>query len=202
MFVTIEGPNGAGKTTIIDGIIALLSNEGLETVRTKEPTNSELGKFFKKAEELYSGNCLACLAAADRYFHLESEIIPAVKSGKIVISDRYIESSLVLQRLDGCDIDFIWGLNSLVLVPDLSVTLISSPEIVNKRLVNRKKKLSRFERTKTRSSEISFYEESAKFLVKKKFNILLLKNDDGNIEKNIKKIVSEIKTLAKKGKSK
>jgi len=198
MFITVEGPNGVGKTSIIDKVVDELAERNLEVVRTKEPTKSYLGRFLKKAEEKYSKNCLACIAAADRYFHLESIIIPAINSGKIVISDRYVESSLVLQRLDGCDLDFIWNLNSLVLVPDLSIILIASPDIINKRLLSRKKNLSRFEHTKSRASEISFYREAVGFIAQKKFNVLILENMDDMLDNNTKKIIKKIDTLIKK----
>lgn len=116
MFVTFEGPNGVGKTTILGGVGDRLLVMGFDVVQTKEPTASLLGDFLRVSEDAFSGKCLACLAAADRYYHVEREIVPALSSGKIVLSGRYVESSLVLQGLDGCDFDFVWGLN--ILEPD------------------------------------------------------------------------------------
>ncbi len=107
LFVTFDGPNGVGKTTIVADIAHRLDTLGYSILRTKEPSVSSLGDFLRNAEALYERETLACIAAADRYFHIKKEIAPALAVGKIVLSDRYIESSLALQRLDGCSLEFI-----------------------------------------------------------------------------------------------
>ena len=55
---------------------------------------------------------LACLVAGDRHHHLATEILPALHAGKVVICDRYLPSSLVLQAIDGIEPDTIWCLNA------------------------------------------------------------------------------------------
>lgn len=130
LFVTFEGPNGVGKTTVIKDVAQKLGVLGYSVLRTKEPTGSSLGDFLRNAEELYGKETLACIAAADRYFHIEKEIAPALAVGRIVLSDRYVESSLVLQRLDGCSLEFIWSINSQILVPDLSIIFFADPAIL------------------------------------------------------------------------
>ena len=57
----------------------------------------------------------ACVAAADRYYHIEKIIAPALNNRKIVLCDRYVDSSLVLQRIDNVDMDFIWAINKNVI---------------------------------------------------------------------------------------
>jgi len=153
LFVTFDGPNGVGKTSVFNGVADQLHQNGFEIVRTKEPTNSSLGRFILQAEESYRGRTFASLVAADRYFHLDNEVLPALREGKIVLSDRYIESSLVLQRLDDVEIEFVWTLNSQVYVPDLSVILTASPKTLEKRLAQRVS-LGRFERTTSRAKEL------------------------------------------------
>lgn len=160
---------------------------------------SLLGQFVRAAEEDYRGSTLACLVAADRYFHLENEVLPALQTGKIVLSDRYIESSLVLQRLDGLDIEFIWRLNSQICIPDLSVILTASAEILEQRLSQRSS-FGRFERTKSRADELSYYLEAAEFLSKRGFNILLLDNGTTPLNENVKKVVQQILTLSSRRK--
>jgi DNA polymerase III epsilon subunit-like protein len=66
---------------------------------------------FKLAETT-TGHALACLYAADRYHHLEAEVRPNTNAGRVVISDRYIPSALVMQRFDGIDPAFLWQLNA------------------------------------------------------------------------------------------
>ena len=78
---------------------------------TKEPSDSEIGTFTRNVAELFSGNTLACLVAADRYAHIEREILPQLQKGTIVITDRYILSSLILQPMDGVDTLFVEKMN-------------------------------------------------------------------------------------------
>ena len=190
-FVSFEGPNGVGKSTLLNGVANQLNHLGFDVFKTKEPTLSPSGQFVRTAEENYRGRVLACLVAADRYFHIKNEVLPALQKGKIVLSDRYIESSLVLQRLDGLDIEFIWNLNSQIYIPDLSVVITASAEILEQRLSQRNS-LSRFERTKSRVEELKYYLEAAEFLSKHGFNIFLLDNGMGSIDQNILKVVQRI----------
>lgn len=193
IFITFEGPNGVGKSSLLDGIVNQLakSDFGVDMLRTKEPTSSPLGQFVRVAEEDYRGRILACLVAAD----LENEVLPALQEDKIVLSDRYIESSLVLQRLDDLDIEFIWGLNSQICIPDLSVILTASAEILEQRLSQRSS-FGRFERTKSRAEELNYYLEAVEFLSKHGFNILLLDNGTTPLDENVKKVVQKILALS------
>jgi len=79
IFVTFEGPNGIGKSSLLDGVANQLAKFDVDILRTKEPTLSPLGQFVRTAEENYQGRILACLVAADRYFHLEKEVLPALR---------------------------------------------------------------------------------------------------------------------------
>ncbi len=97
LFVVFDGPNGVGKTTLVNEVATQLRQQGYNVLATKEPTRSPLGQFVRNAEEKCRGKTLAYLVAADRQFHLEQEILPALDRGMIVLSDRYIPSSLVLQ---------------------------------------------------------------------------------------------------------
>ncbi|MFH1780663.1 MAG: dTMP kinase [Candidatus Nealsonbacteria bacterium] len=202
MFITFEGPNGVGKTAVVDAVAEKLSNLGFDVLRTKEPTKSPLGEFLRDAEEFYSGECLACIAAADRYLHIEREIVPALSVSKIVLSDRYVESSLVLQRMDGCTLDFIWELHSRIPVPDLSVILVAEPAVLNQRLMAERKRLSRFERNESREKEVRYYREAAEFISQRGFNVFLLANDVSSLEENANRVVQEIQKLYDKGKEK
>ena len=111
-FVAIDGPNGSGKSTLVEEIKAKMELEQFEVYVTREPSDSELGTSTRNFSEFYSGKTLACLIAADRYEHILTEILPELNKGKIVITDRYILSSLILQRMDDVDTSFILALNS------------------------------------------------------------------------------------------
>ena len=196
LFVTFDGPNGVGKTSVFNGVADQLHLNRFKIVQTKEPTNSSLGRFILQAEESYSGRTLASLVAADRYFHLDNEVLPALRGGKIVLSDRYIESSLVLQRLDDVEAEFVWALNSPVYVPDLSVILTAPPKILEKRLAQRVS-LGRFERTTSRAKELQYYLEAVKFLSQHGFNILFLDNGNTPLQKNVNQVTGRIIELTK-----
>lgn len=111
LFFAFDGPNGSGKSSLLRGVAERLKGCDLSVAITREPTESELGRFIRKAEESYQGRSLAYLVAADRLWHVENEVAPGLADGKVVISDRYVASSLALQTLDGVDIDLIWKLS-------------------------------------------------------------------------------------------
>ena len=122
------------------------------------------------------GEAYAYLIAADRCYHLKNIIEPELNKGKIVISDRYIESSLVLQEYDGVKIEDIWRLNCNFMIPDLSIILLGAEEILKCRLLERKE-LTRFEKKMTRRDEIERYIRAAEFLKVKGFNVVTFYND-------------------------
>jgi hypothetical protein len=143
----LRGARWSGKIYSMSGVKECLVQLGFEAFETKEPTSSQLGQFVKNAEEIYNGMVYACLIAADRYFHIEHEILPALAAHKVILCDRYVESSLVLQRIDSVDLDFIWSLNCRVRIPDLSVILAAGSDTIDRRLAQRST-YSRFERSK------------------------------------------------------
>ncbi|AEH09399.1 MULTISPECIES: dTMP kinase [Protofrankia] len=126
-FVAIDGPSGIGKSTVTAALAGQLAGQGLPVLATKEPTASPLGSLTRFGTDDYQGLALACLVAADRYQHLETEIRPALASGTVVVCDRYVASSLVLQRLDGVPPKFLWALAEQADRPDLTVILTGDP---------------------------------------------------------------------------
>ena len=104
---------------------------------------------------------LACLVAGDRHHHLAAEIRPRLAAGQTVICDRYLPSSLVLQRMDGISWDDILRLNQGTDRPDLAVILNASPPVIAARLAARGRH-SRFERQPGSSqTESGLYHDTA-----------------------------------------
>lgn len=126
-FVAIDGPSGIGKSTVTAALARELAARGLAVLATKEPTATPLGSLTRFGTDEYHGLTLACLVAADRYQHLETEIRPALAAGAVVVCDRYVASFLVLQRLDGVPPEFLWVLASHADRPDLTVILTGDP---------------------------------------------------------------------------
>ena len=156
-FVAVDGPNGSGKTTVINAIAEKLGLMGYKVKVTREPTNSILGEFVRKYAEGHKGLSTACMVTADRYEHIKNEIEPMLYDGNIVITDRYILSSLILQRMDGVNADYIMDLNALIIRPDLQVTIMADVGTLQKRLSDRAE-LTRFEKN-NRSDEELYYME-------------------------------------------
>ncbi len=145
VFITVDGPNGVGKTTIIRALADVLRADGNDVVLLRQPSNSDLGNFARSSEQQLTGMALAALVVADRYLQIETAIKPALVEGRTVLCDRYVASTLALQRLDGLPVDVLWDMNSQALVPDLSVLLTADPPTIEQRLDERGRK-TRFER--------------------------------------------------------
>jgi dTMP kinase len=136
-FVAIDGPSGIGKSTLTGLLAGRLTAHGCSVMATKEPTATPLGSLARFGTDDYRGLTLACLVAADRYQHLEHEIRPALQAGRLVLCDRYLASSLVLQRLDGVSPEFVWQLNQHIDQPDLCVILSGDASCARERAEKR-----------------------------------------------------------------
>ncbi|MDQ3987962.1 MAG: dTMP kinase [Actinomycetota bacterium] len=145
ILITIDGPGGVGKSTVAQLVARALDDRAVPVHATVEPTRTPLGEHIRAGTETYRGMALACLVAGDRHHHLTTEILPALRVGKVVICDRYLPSSLVLQRLDGLGTEVIWQLNAGAYVPDVAVLLNAEHTMIAERLRARGAH-SRFER--------------------------------------------------------
>jgi dTMP kinase len=166
MFIAVEGPNGVGKTTTATLLATRLRERHERPVHlTTEPSNTPLGRLLRSSEAVLNGRALALAIAADRYAHLDSEIVPLLDDGHHVVSDRYVQSSLVLQRVDGLSLTEIWRYNAYVLPPTVSFYLEDQPEVIRDRLASRSE-LSRLEMTGSPGRELMLYHEAYAFLRK------------------------------------
>ena len=135
-FVAVEGIDGSGKSTVI-GLLA----ETLPRVYvTREPSGGPIGRLIR--EWALRGGSVdphvdALLFAADRIEHYRREIEPKIRENFLVITERYIESSIAYQGAAGVPIDFILYINSLVPKPDLTVILDVDPQIAVERIARR-----------------------------------------------------------------
>jgi dTMP kinase len=172
LFVSVDGPGGAGKTTIVRHLAQMLVAEGEHVHVTAEPSSGPIGRLASELTETVTGYALACLYAADRHHHVETEIKPLLKTGHIVISDRYIASGLVIQRFDGVDPVFLWQLNEEAEQPDLAVILEADPDVIAERLKERGPH-NRFQHTPGSShSEMEFYRQARETLRDAGFEVL------------------------------
>lgn len=139
LFITFEGGEGAGKTTLVDGIQKSLQAQGLSVLRTREPGGTPLGEairglLLEQKRGMPIGaeaECLLFLAA--RAQHLDGVIAPALNQGKIVLCDRFHDSSIAYQGGGRClGIAHVKNLCDLVcrgVKPTLTFYLDIDPEV-------------------------------------------------------------------------
>jgi dTMP kinase len=172
LFISVDGPSGAGKSTIVRHLAQILVAAGNEVHVTAEPSNGPIGTLCRELTETVTGYALACLYAADRYHHIETEIRRHCDAGKVVISDRYVASGLVMQRFDDIDLSFLRQLNARADQPDLAVILEADPDIIAERL-NERGAHNRFQLTPGCSqAEVRFYEQATELLIRAGFDVL------------------------------
>ncbi|MEU8798124.1 dTMP kinase [Spirillospora sp. NPDC048819] len=168
IFIAIEGPNGVGKSVSSRLLATRLATRGHSVHLTTEPSRNRLGTLIRQTEAELSGRALALAVAADRAAHVVDEIAPALADGKMVISDRYLPSSLVLQRLDGVPLAEIWRYNAFVPRPCLTLYLEEDPAVISARLKERQV-LSRLEQTGSPSRELALYRKAYTFLGRRRW---------------------------------
>ncbi|MDU9001794.1 dTMP kinase [Streptomyces mirabilis] len=175
-FVTVDGPSGVGKSTTVEALHDHLAAQERPARRTVEPTTSALGKFTRSHANEIHGMALACLVAANRYEHIETEIEPALHAGELIISDRYLPSTLVLQQLDGVPLEFLLAVNDHVLLPDLAVILTADPGLIAERIAARGI-THRWHLDPTGPSrEVALYGEASAYLMSRGVDVLILDN--------------------------
>ncbi len=172
MFISICGVEGAGKTTQLRHISEFLKITGRNFVMTREPGGTEIGMKIRRIlldpeNRDLTPKAELFLYAADRIQHIEQIILPALKEGKIVVTDRFVDSTTVYQGYArGIDLELVEKINELVLnglKPDLTLLLDISPGVGLARvrdqfqLGERAESESRFER-----EELVFHEKIRK----------------------------------------
>lgn len=131
-FIVFEGIDGSGKSTHIKILCGELRGQGYDVLETSEPSRGRIGRFIRDYVE-HRGRRLpaeveALLFAADRFEHLKKTIEPALKQGQIVVSDRYLHSSLAYQGAEGVSVEWVREVNYFALKPDLCILLDVGPE--------------------------------------------------------------------------
>ncbi len=138
MFITLEGPEGSGKTTAVKAAVAKLQELGYQVVQTREPGGTPIAEQIRnvildKANTKMDPRTEALLYAASRRQHLVEKVWPAIKEGKIVICDRYLDSSLAYQGgARGLGVDNILNVNLFATentYPDLTLLFDIKPEL-------------------------------------------------------------------------
>lgn len=152
LFITIEGPEGSGKSTQVSLLARYLKNKGYKVLCTREPGGTPVGERIRRIllEPKFFGLdpvCELLLYCAQRAEHTKKVIRKALEEGKIVLCERYIDSTIAYQVYGrGIDEKIVRILNDFCtdkLLPDLTIILDIPPKLS---LKNKKKRLDRIER--------------------------------------------------------
>ena len=128
--VSLEGPEGAGKTSVLEALIPVLENRGVEVLTTREPGGVLIGEKIREvildpSHTEMDPKTELLLYIASRRQHLVEKVLPALAAGKLVIMDRFIDSSVAYQGFGrGLDKEAIDWLNEFAtdgLKPDLTL---------------------------------------------------------------------------------
>ncbi len=146
LFIVVEGIDGSGKGTQTRLLQHWLEERGLKVYTTKEPTNGRIGSLLRQS---LKAGCLepeveALLFAADRKEH-SSLILKELNKGRVVVSDRYLPSSLAYQGAHGLDIDWIKKINHFAIKPDVTFILDLTPENALERINSRGREMDYLE---------------------------------------------------------
>lgn len=149
VFVVLEGIDGSGSTTHTKLLGKTLRQRGLKVVETCEPSAGPIGSMIRQVLQrrlfvadaagprAFAWSTMALLFAADRMDHLDSTVVPALREGAIVLSDRYDLSSLAYQSCTAPNGDkvvpWIRELNAAALRPDLTIVLDVPVEVAEER---------------------------------------------------------------------
>ncbi|WP_411954398.1 dTMP kinase [Alkalibacillus sp. S2W] len=138
LFITFEGGEGAGKSTVIQYIADQLEHKGYQVLMTREPGGIDIAEKIRQVildpgHTAMDARTEALLYAAARRQHLVERVIPALEDGKVVLCDRFVDSSLAYQgHARGLGIDDVYDINKFAIedcMPDLTILFDLDPQI-------------------------------------------------------------------------
>lgn len=206
VFITLEGPDGSGKSTFINKISEYMKNKDINFIVTREPGGTPIGEKIRNIildnDNINMGaETEALLYAAARSQHVHEKIIPALKEGKIVISDRFLLSSLAYQGVGrGLGIENVKMINDFGLrgiYPDLILFFHVDPEVTLER-----KTTNGGDRLEQEGNDFHkrVYKGYIELLEKYPKNICII-DASKSVEEVFNQALSEIEKLIKGGKS-
>ncbi len=142
-FIVFEGPDGAGTTTHSEWLADALRRKGKDVLLTAEPSEGPVGQHIRSELKAHSGITpreYQELFVNDRAWHVEHIIKPALRKGAIVISDRYVPSTLIYGASQGLPQEWLHEMNKDFLKPDLMIFTLPPVEVCWARVSKRPEK--------------------------------------------------------------
>ncbi len=156
LFISVEGTDGAGKSTQIDLLLKYLEEKGVDVVFTREPGGTYISEKIRNIildtdNDGMDAACEALLYAASRAQHVREKIVPSLEAGKIVICDRYVDSSIIYQGVArGLGVEEVRAINDFAIrgvMPDLTLFF----DLTVEESVKRKKDMGSLDRIEKES---------------------------------------------------
>jgi len=191
MLIAIEGLDGSGSSTQAGFLLDNLKKIKNKAFATKEPTNNIIGGIIRgqlSEDWKTDTTCLQLLFAADRAHHLEKTIVPVLKKGQTIISDRFFFSSIAFGSID-LDKNWLISLNKNFIYPDLTFIIKVPPVVCIKRIKTNRFNFELYEQEKKLEKAWKTY----LWLSKKYKNVYII-----NGLKDKKKISEEIFKIVKR----
>lgn len=201
MFITFEGCEGCGKTTHIGLLAEYLQKTGKAVLVSREPGGTDFGEQLREilldARQRLSDRAEIFLFAADRAQHVQNVLQPALEKGKVVLCDRYVDSTYAYQiggrRLPEDLVNYVIDMSSYGLMPDLTFFLDLPIAEGLKRVADRKETVTRFEQ-----EEKDFHERVRQSFLQlakaspKRIKVIDAAGSIENTQKQIQKYVAEV----------
>ena len=192
LFVAFEGIDGAGLTTHARLTEKFLESRGFRVVLTKEPTDGLIGGLIRaclRGEWRTDPMTLQLLFAADRCHHVNTVILPALRAGRAVVTDRYVFSSLAYGSLD-LDYEWLKVVNSKFPLPDVTFVLDIDPSVAMERIRGDRFAVELFEEVEKLERVRSAYLRIAREFS----NVYIVKTDDevGEVQREIEVLLEEV----------
>ena len=188
IFIVLDGGDGSGTTTHSHLLKGFLESKDFKVHLTQEPSNSKIGLLLREflKDKNIPPTTDALLFAADRNLHYNNEIKKKLDEGYIVISDRYIESSIIYQSIQSEKISIEWvkEINKFVAKPDITIILDIESNIALARKTETS--LEKFENIKFQNKVRELYLKRAK---QEDYYIVNTNNIIELVQEEIQKIV-------------
>ena len=201
-FITIEGCEGSGKTSIIKQLCDDLTNNHIPYLSTREPGGSKISEQIRNVILNVDNTKMdymteALLYAASRRQHLEEIVKPALNEGKIVICDRYLDSSLAYQGYArGLGIEEVYNINMYAtsgFLPDLTIYIDIPVEVGLERIKDNNRDVNRLDLEK-----VAFHKkvrEGYLKIAKMYPERIKIVDGDANLEEVYRRVKAELKDI-------
>mgnify|MGYP000922923798 CR=1 FL=1 len=199
-FITFEGPEGSGKSTVIKAVVEYLTSEGYDILSTREPGGIRIAEdirdiILSKDNTMMCARSEALLFAASRAQHLHEKILPGLEENKIILCDRFIDSSLAYQGYArGLGVEEVYQINKFAIgnkLPDLTLFFDVPPKVGLSRVFNNTRDVDRLD-----LETLEFHEkvyEGYQFLAKKFENRFVIIDGTNPVETVIEDTIQVIK---------